>query len=280
MIQRFSSGVVRLKLRTAAIASATGRSPYSSATVFRGSETTLTPSLTIYGHYVSQPARSVLWLLTMKKEPFTFIKIDPSTGKTRAPEFKSKFPTERVPALQDGDFLMAEGPAMMQYLCEKNNWSDFWPTDMSDSQTIKKRAKIQEYLSHHHNGARRMSIDIFRNFLTAYFGARGPMNPWTTEQQQKYAEKALQIAKEFESTFLQKSPFINGFDHPTIADILAYNEISQIEHLKIASFKDMPVLSAWLARMRALPEHDNVHKTLFKLSEMADAIKAKELQQK
>lgn len=48
--------------------------------------------LKIYGHYVSQPTRALLWLCTIKKLPFDFVKIDPAAGQHRSPEFKSKFP--------------------------------------------------------------------------------------------------------------------------------------------------------------------------------------------
>jgi glutathione S-transferase len=62
--------------------------------------------LTIYGHYVSQPSRSLLWLLKLKRIDFTYIEINPSIGDTRKPEFLSKFPFHTIPAMEcDGTYL-------------------------------------------------------------------------------------------------------------------------------------------------------------------------------
>jgi glutathione S-transferase len=32
-------------------------------------------SLRVFGHYISQPTRAVLWMLHMKKVPFEFVKV-------------------------------------------------------------------------------------------------------------------------------------------------------------------------------------------------------------
>ena len=69
--------------------------------------------------------------------------------------------------------------------------------------------------------------------------------------------------KTFEKVFLAAQPFIGG-SNPSIADLLAYCEITQMDlingmHRDASKF---PVLSAWLNRMSALPHHDEVHKVL------------------
>ena len=186
---------------------------------------------------------------------------------------------------------MTEGSAILAYLCDKHNWNSFYPLDIRVSKMglslfqinsyipfcelthmlflllFQERASINSYLSHHHNSTRKMSLDIFRPFINSQFGGRHEVDAFDAEAAR---ESALKIARRFENVFLgiPGGPFINGFDRPTIADLMAYNEISQIEQLHIASFSDMPVLAAWLGRMRALPEHDTVHKSIFKMGEM------------
>ena len=73
----------------------------------------------LYGHYVSQPSRSILWLLKIKNQPFEFVTMDPVKGETRAAPYTSKFPTALIPGLEDNGFYLAEGIIRMhrQSLC-------------------------------------------------------------------------------------------------------------------------------------------------------------------
>ena len=68
----------------------------------------------LYGHYASQPARSVMWLLKIHNQPFEFIKVEPLAGGTQKEEFKTKFPTKMIPALDDDGFYLSESTAIMQ----------------------------------------------------------------------------------------------------------------------------------------------------------------------
>ena len=63
----------------------------------------------LYGHYVSQPSRSILWLLKMKNAPFEFVTLDPVKGDTKTAEYTSKFPTALIPGIEDNGFYLAEG---------------------------------------------------------------------------------------------------------------------------------------------------------------------------
>ena len=49
--------------------------------------------LTVYGHWVSQPSRAVLWVLKMKGLPFTFKKKEPFKGDCDKEDYLAKFPT-------------------------------------------------------------------------------------------------------------------------------------------------------------------------------------------
>jgi glutathione S-transferase len=63
---------------------------------------------------------------------------------------------------------------------------------------------------------------------------------------------------------LKESPYINGFDKPTIADISAYCEIKQLLFLNY-SFEKYPTLTKWMGRMEQIPEVIEGHKTFHKL---------------
>ena len=75
--------------------------------------------LKIYGHYVSQPARSVLWLCRAQDfTDFEFVKKEPLNGETRTPEFIRDFPTATVPTIDDGGFKLGE-------VCVSYNYSHY-----------------------------------------------------------------------------------------------------------------------------------------------------------
>ena len=61
--------------------------------------------LKLYGHFGSQPTRSVAWLLKMKETPFELITVNPISGETRTAEYRKKFPLGLIPALEDTELL-------------------------------------------------------------------------------------------------------------------------------------------------------------------------------
>lgn len=226
---------------------------------------TATPQpLKMYGHYVSQPFRSIAWLLKLNNQPFEFVSVNPVTGDTRTPVYTDKFPTALIPGMDDNGFFLAEGGAIAQYLCEKHNWEQWWPS-AGDPASVRKRAKIAEYLSSHHHTSRMVSAKGFRPFIVAAFK---PETKWSRETAAANEPVVLKIASKFENTFLTQGDFVNGMDAPTIADLIAYPEYAQMSQCGLVDYSSLPRLSAWMARMEALPEHDDVHRALMKLANL------------
>ena len=159
------------------------------------------------------------------------------------------------------------GSAILQYLCEKHGWNEWWPTG-SDAASIQKRAKIAEYLSSHHHTSRMVSARVFRPFIEAL----GSGHKWDAAKAKEVEPIVLKIAGKFEQTFLRNGPYINGLDQPTIADLIAYTEYAQVVQIGVCNFTSLPVLNAWLSNMQKLPEHDNVHKSVVKLGKVGGLI--------
>jgi glutathione S-transferase len=131
---------------------------------------------------------------------------------------------------------------------------------------MKERAKISEYLSHHHSSTRNASVSVFRPLLNAKFSSSPTV--LSAEAKLELVERGKKIARRFEIVFLTKGPYVNGFSRPTIADLLAYVEIAQLEQVHLLNYSDMPILSQWLERMRIVKGHDDVHRTVLKLGEL------------
>jgi glutathione S-transferase len=222
--------------------------------------------LVVFGHYVSQPSRAVLWLLKINNCPFEFKKVEPLKGETRMAEFKKMFPTGLAPAIDDNGFYLAEGSAILQYLCEKNDWTQWWSICPSIPARIE-RAKVSEYLSHHHHSDRLISHQIVRPYLEEVFFNK-QSDPQARDKRREFALKSV---KKFQDTFLKDGQFVNELKHPTIADLVAYTEIGQLLHLKILpSFEEFPHTQSWVEKMKGLPFHDDVHQTTCKVGLMIE----------
>ena len=110
----------------------------------------------VYGVPFSQPVRSVLWLLLIKKMPFELKLINPgssSEGGSRHPDYLKKFPTGTIPSYEEPNsgFFLSESHAILSYLCDKHGWQDFYPVNLEDRARVMNNdiVKIDLLISQH-----------------------------------------------------------------------------------------------------------------------------------
>lgn len=137
------------------------------------------------------------------------------------------------------------------YVAEKFQWTDLYPTDPAI------RAKINEFLHWHHTNTRLFTLKIIRPTIGKKLGA--PLSPEDLANVDKTEETIAKVSELLEK-FLVKD-FIARTDSPTIADYAAYCEYDQLEMMG-HDFSKFPKVHAWLARMKALPYHEEVHAPL------------------
>uniref|UniRef100_A0A8C4U877 glutathione transferase n=1 Tax=Falco tinnunculus TaxID=100819 RepID=A0A8C4U877_FALTI len=156
---------------------------------------------------------------------------------------------KKVPALKDGDFMLAECTAILLYLSRKYNTPDHWyPSD------IQKRAQVDEYLSWHHaniraNAPKTMWIKVLIPLFTG--------QPLPSEKLQEVMEGLSTSLKQFEERFLQDKAFIIGSEI-SLADLVAIVELMQPVGVGCDVFEDRPRLMEWRRRVE-----DAVGKELF-----------------
>lgn len=68
---------------------------------------------------VSPPARAVELTLMLAKADFKITEIDLFKGEQNSPEFLAINPAHCIPTLKDGDFVVWESRAIMQYVMNK-----------------------------------------------------------------------------------------------------------------------------------------------------------------
>lgn len=188
--------------------------------------------------------------------PFNYVELNPLGGETRTPEFKRDVsPVATVPVLHDpaNDLQLAESNAILRYLCQREGWLDMYP----GATDIKKSAKIDEYLSWHHHGLRKVTINLFRpKMLDAM-----KIKPLSSEDWNGHQAATAKVLSKFEDVWLQGEDFMFGTD-PTIADLQAYCELDQLDPCQLLQVDSLPKLQEWTEKMKALPEHDEVRENL------------------
>jgi glutathione S-transferase len=81
------------------------------------------PRLVLWGVSTSRTLRA-LWALHELSLPYASRRIQPRTGETQTAEFTRISPRQKIPVLQDGDFTIAESPAIVAYLSETYGTAD------------------------------------------------------------------------------------------------------------------------------------------------------------
>uniref|UniRef100_A0AAV1T2T5 Glutathione S-transferase n=1 Tax=Peronospora matthiolae TaxID=2874970 RepID=A0AAV1T2T5_9STRA len=209
--------------------------------------------LQLYANFISQPSRTVIWVLKVKNIDFNLVEKNPGSDFFKTDEFGALNPNRLVPVIKDDDFVLTEGMTILLYLSDKLGWNgpkDLYPKD------VKVRAKIHEYLHWHHTNTRLFTINIFR--------------PATAKQSNSATGKDLEalggtddlIAKVFGllEVFLVND-YIAHTNFPTIADFAAYCEIDQLELMGF-QFSKYPKVAAWIGRMKKTAYNEEVHQKL------------------
>jgi glutathione S-transferase len=75
------------------------------------------PQLTLWGVSTGRTLRA-LWALHELALDYTLHPIQPRTGETQRAAFARINPRQKIPVLQDGDFTIAESPAIVAYLSD------------------------------------------------------------------------------------------------------------------------------------------------------------------
>ncbi|OWY91873.1 Autophagy-related protein [Phytophthora megakarya] len=204
----------------------------------------------LYANLVSQPSRAVAWALKVKGADYEFVNVEFGGDLIKSDEFKTWNPNALIPVIRDGEFALFEGNAILTYTAVKFGWTDLYPTDMQT------RAKVDEFLHWHHTNTRLFTLQILRPAATKANGKATPTDLAFLEQADALIEKEMTLLE----TFLDND-YIAHTDAPTVADYAAYCEIDQLEMMGY-DFTKYSKVSAWIARMKQIPFHDEVREEL------------------
>ncbi|NXD32484.1 GSTT3 transferase, partial [Spelaeornis formosus] len=198
--------------------------------------------LELYLDLMSQPCRAVYIFAKKNGIPFQLRTIELLKGQQYTDSFAQVNPLRKVPALKDGDFVLAESVAILLYLSRKYKAPDHWyPQDLQT------RARVDEYLAWQHTGLRRSCLRALwhKVMFPVFLGEQIP--PETLAATLAELDVNLQV---LEDKFLQDKDFLVG-PHISLADLVAITELMHPVSAGCKIFESRPKLAAWRQRVEA-----------------------------
>ena len=194
----------------------------------------------LYYNPLSGNSRRALLIATHLDVPIERIVIDLQKGEQRGIPHLARNPNGRVPVLEDGDFVLWESRAIMQYLADQTPGQTLYPI------APRYRADVNRWLfwcAAHMAPA--VTVLVFENFVKAITG-RGAPDP-------------VELARG-EALVAQYAPVLDAHlagktwvtqDHVTLADFSLASgfALAGPARLPIASYMN---LRAWLGRVQEL----------------------------
>ncbi|KAI9028009.1 glutathione S-transferase [Hyaloraphidium curvatum] len=218
--------------------------------------------LTVYGLDVSQPCRTVTWLLRMHGVPFEYVRTNPGSPKgngSRAPEYLEKlYAAGTVPVLKetfpDGrEVVIAESAAIATYLAETRGWDDVYPLGADKAA---ERAKSNQWTHWAHKNVRHLTQGHFATIMRPDI----KFSPGDVETNKRTGRAGLKTMERV----LGKSKFLTG-DQARIGDVAVFADVGQLQDLDLFDFSEFPNVKRWMADMRKLPAYEETHAPVFKM---------------
>lgn len=211
--------------------------------------------LTLYGHIVSQPVRSVMAFLKLSNVEFNFEFVDFTQGAHLTEEFTKINPYQTMPVIVHNGYSVWESAAIIPYVADSYSKDNQWyPKDP------KVRARIDALLHWHHQNIREPCMNYLRPKVLGpkLYGA-----PQITEEQEApLRERHSQMLADIKWT-LASTRYMARSAHPTIADIFVFNELGLT--LGLFNLDDHPEIKSWYEEIGAIPEIKEITDQCFEI---------------
>lgn len=191
----------------------------------------------LYHNYLSSNGRRVLMVAEQLGLPLDIVNVDLMSESDRA-RLQGINPNGKLPVLEDGDFLLWESCAIMQYLCDVTPGQQLYPQD------ARVRADVNRWLfwgSQHF--AETISILAFENIWKGMIGL-GEADPALVAR----AEGELRQLGAVLDGHLAQRDWLVG-DALSLADIGVVTPLMYLEQAKLP-LGDFPDLMRWFDRLR------------------------------
>jgi glutathione S-transferase len=167
--------------------------------------------------------------------------VDLGKGEQRSPDYLSLNPTARTPTLVDGDFVLWEATAIMQYLASQTP-NALWPDD------ARTRADIMRWQSWHqqHWAASACTPLLFENFVKGFFDMGAPDAAIVAKATESFHREAAVL-----DAHLAKRSFLVG-SGVSLADFTVVSPLVYAAEGGLP-LERYPQVRDWSARILSLP---------------------------
>jgi glutathione S-transferase len=199
-------------------------------------------TIEIYAFPPSPRAFRVMALANHLGLDWTMRMLDLTKGEHRTPEYTALNPNMRMPTLKEGDYVLWESGAILQYLAGKKPQSGLLPADEAGRLNV---TRWQLWDACHWDPA--CAIYLFENFVKAVIIKSGEPDQGALA---KGAELFNRAAKVLDAQ-LKRNKFVAG-DHLTVADFSIAAPLNYTEacRLPLESYGE---ITRWYGAVRALP---------------------------
>ncbi len=196
---------------------------------------------------VSTTSRAVLMLIEEIGLSLDTAIVDLFEGEHRAPAFAALNPNCAVPVLEDGDFVLTEGSAILKYLADA---SDFYPRDP------KVRARINQLMDWFNTGLYRdLGYGlVYSQTLPEYMYEDPTVQAATVRRAEVRARRWMEI---LDREYLAQGPYLAGAT-PNIADLMGAVYVTLGDWIGY-DVSPYPNVDRWLETIRARPSWSAVH---------------------
>ena len=194
--------------------------------------------VTLYDYMSSGNGYKVRLLLKQLAIPFRRVELDIMAGATRTPEFLAKNPNGRIPALQtEAGEILAESNAILFYLADGTR---LLPTEPLARARVLQWMFFEQYSHEPYIATSRFML------------MHGQPSAETRARLAEKRTGGLAALGVMEGYLKDQAYFVGA--RYTIADIAlyAYTHVAEEGEFDLAPY---PAIGAWLARVRAEPDH-------------------------
>ena len=170
-------------------------------------------------------------------------------------------PVGTIPAIRDRDGVVVwEACAILTYLATKYGWEDLYPSDPVA------RSKVDRVMHWHHRNTREASVCLFASkvrkdlkFPPGYVEHGFPTVTAAVKQVERW---------------VAANDFITGSSTPTLADLVIFQELGQMNASfgKIFDFGPYPAVQGWFDRMAMVPFYDDITEVSKQLGDISAGV--------
>ena len=207
-----------------------------------------------YFHPISTTCRPILLPAADEGIHLDMQVVDLFKGEHKQPAFLTINPCGQIPTLEDGDFRLTEGSAILKYLAEKTG-SRAYPTD------LRQRARVNEMMDWFNTGLYRdLGYGmVYAQTLPDYIYPDAVVQNATLARAQQKANHWLTI---LDQCLIGPNRKFTCGEEITLADYLGvcYLTVGEVAHLRYDAY---PNVLRWINTMKARPTWTKVNEGFY-----------------